>query len=175
MVFLNFLHFGPEMNENDLSLGIVLISFTACPCHLFLALGGYGKVLACLMNVIFIWMRWIKVTTDWPVLCMGGQLGWLSCLWLSYTCLLRVFSFSSCTLPALILSLCMTWDDWYGLLGPFFSHKVNCLGPGGEVVFSCAGLTRISDAMRAMGLVSFVSMGGCCVFVHGATASSSVW
>ena len=75
----------------------------------------------------------------------------LSCLCLPYTCHLRILSCSSYTLPALILSLCMTGDDWYGLLGPLFSHEVSCLGLGGEVMFSCTGLTRISDVMKGSG------------------------
>ena len=151
-MFLISCTIGPEMNENDWFLkGLFLISCTAHSCHLFLTLGGYVKVLAWSDECYFYGMKWIKVTTDWPVLCMGGNWEGLSCHWLPYTYLLRVLSFSSCNLLALVLSLCMTGDDWYGLLGPLFSHEVNCLGPGSEVVFSCTGLTRIGDAMKGNG------------------------
>ena len=68
----------------------------------------------------------------------------------------------------------MTGDDWYGLLGPLFSHEVNCPGPGSEVVFSCVGLTRISDAMKVSGTGLLCLHGRLLYFVHGATASSGV-
>ena len=135
-------------------VGIVSYFFYCISFHLFLALGGYnkvyGKVLACLMTVTVI-DEMSMVTTDWPVYAWAGNWEGLSCLWLPYTCHLRVLSFSSCTLPALILSLCTTGDDWYGLLGPLFSHEVSCLGPGSEVMFSCTGLTKISDALKGSG------------------------
>ena len=56
---------------------------------------------------------------------------------------------------------------------PLFLHEVKCLSSDSEVVFSCTGLTRISDAMKGSGAGLLVSVGGYC-FVHGATASSGV-
>ena len=69
----------------------------------------------------------------------------------------------------------MTGDDWYGLLGPLFLHKVSCPGPGSEVMFSCAGLTRISDALKGSGAGLLGLHGRLLYFVRGATASSAVW
>ena len=67
-MFLNFLHYGPEMDENVLTVwGLFFISFTALSFCLFLALGGYdkvySKVLACLMTVPVI-DEMSMVTTD---------------------------------------------------------------------------------------------------------------
>ena len=59
----------------------------------------------------------------------------------------------------------MTGDDWYGLLGPLFSHEVNCPGPGSEVVFSCTGLTRISGARKGSGTGLLCLHGGAAVFL----------
>ena len=64
-------------------------------CFLFLVLHipvsyffhwvGYVKVLAWSDECYFYGMKWVKVTTDWPVLCMGGNWEGLSCPWLPYT------------------------------------------------------------------------------------------
>ena len=122
LLFLNGLFLicctvGLEMNENYWFLKeLFLISCTACFCHLFHTLGGYVKVLAWSYEWCIYGMKWVKVTTDWPVLYMGGDWKGLSCHWLPYTCVLRVLSFSGCNLLALVLSLCtmgwLVWSPW---------------------------------------------------------------
>ena len=69
---------------------------------------------------------------------------------------------------------------WLGMTGMVSLGHCSCTRWTGRVqVVKCYWAVRawLESVMlwRALVLVSFVSMGGCCVFVHGATASSHVW
>ena len=143
------------------------------PGNYFLHWGVYSKVLACLMNVTA--LDEMNTGNHWLTCFMhGGQLGGallpLTPIYLfpEGPLLQQLQSSSTDSIPL---------HDWGWLVWSLWAIVLTQGELSRSRQWSSIQLHGPDSVMlwRVMALVSFVSMGGCCVFVCGATASSSVW